>query len=494
MRKLEQPGFEIEEILEILKTDNANYLDISVTTNKSIEESYTEICEKLSYDETQYIDKSDELITFTTSTLSEGIDEKIFNKYDEYNRKATLQGYRYMIYELAGSRCPICDTIFGYSQINLDHILPKSEYKSLAITPINIVPTCNCCNMKKNKKKGKRIFSPYFHEYDLTKLLIAKIEIKDRNINDEGIISDVRAKIYVKQFGAIEIELGIYSQDELNDVEENIRLYGLFEKYSFVATTFVNETMKYFKKLNELHPNCFLFSKSQIRDLLETQDIWDDKCSIGEKIYCDETFIKHITIEAMKKNEFFLGELAKIVNGNIDVNQLIKERIQEATDLINKKSEQVHMLNCNALVKKNLSGSDVVAYYRVNQIEENKFECELLDFQGPYQDSKEVFKFEVTDRCNSFDLAIKEKKIQVLYNEPILRKFNFYEKNVGTLLLVPILDDNKNCIGIVCIFMEGDLDENVKLDVKICQELQNALNKIYTQSGMTVNVKPFAYR
>lgn len=482
MRKLEQPGFKIEEILEILKTDNANYLDISVTTNKSIEESYTEICEKLSYDETQYIDKSDELITFTTSTLSEGIDEKIFNKYDEYNRKATLQRYRYMIYEQAGSRCPICDTIFGYSQINLDHILPKSEYKSLAITPINIVPTCNCCNMKKNKKKGKRIFSPYFHEYDLTKLLIAKIEIKDRNINDEGIISDVRAKIYVKQFGEIENEQGIYSQEELNDVEENIKLYGLYEKYSFVATTFVNETIKYFKKLNELHPNCFLFSKRQIRDLLVKQDIWDDKYSIGEKIYCDETFIKHITIEAMKNSEFFLGALTKIVNGNIDVNQLFSERIQEATKSINEKTESVHMLNCNALVKKNLRGSDLVAYYQVEHNEESKFVCELLDFQGPHQDCKEVFKFEVADEWNSFNLAIKKKEVQILYNEPTIEKFNFYKNNVGIIVLVPVLKCDE-CIGIVYLSMEGDLDESVKPDAQICQEFQGVLNKIYTQSG-----------
>lgn len=475
MRKLDQPKCGIEKILKILEAKDPNYLALSGNVTNSVEQVYKTVINNLIQYESEYKKNKDDLVNLKKSCLSHDIEEKILEKYKEYNNNKTLLNCRQMLYKLANGRCPICDTNFVYSQVNLDHILPKSNYKSLAITPINLVPTCNCCNMKKRAKETTKIFSPYFHEYNLTNLLTAKMEKSNEKFDD------IQVKVYVKPFSEISSGMGISSKDELYQIEENIKLYGLLDKYSAIASIFADETRKYFQKINLLHIDKFLFSKRQIQDMLAEQDVWDNKWIIEEKAYCNEAFIKHITIEAMKASDTFLCLLMKIIIGNIDVNQLILQRIKEATDSIKEKSKNTHRLNCNALIKKVLRGSDLVAYYVVEYDSNKKLMCNLKDFQGSYQESKDIINFEVNNEWESINYVINTKKIHLGCSTKLLEKFSFSKKNVGIELIVPLLD-NDICVGIVYIGMEGEIDEKIKFDTCLIEKFQDVLNEMYANA------------
>ena len=55
----------------------------------------------------------------------------IQNYYSEYYSGQTLYDYREYMEQLVEKRCPICDCSFAYSQVTLDHILPKSKFKGV---------------------------------------------------------------------------------------------------------------------------------------------------------------------------------------------------------------------------------------------------------------------------------------------------------------------------------------------------------------------------
>lgn len=55
--------------------------------------------------------------------------------------------------------CPMC----GFGEISqLDHQMPRSDYKSLSVCRLNLVPTCGVCNNKKRKKESTTFIHPYY--------------------------------------------------------------------------------------------------------------------------------------------------------------------------------------------------------------------------------------------------------------------------------------------------------------------------------------------
>lgn len=469
MRKIEQPNIKIYEILQVLKSDNINYLDLSDSENTTKEQLYSKIEEELSKDESWYSSNFDKLIDFKTSLSIENVEDKIHKKYDEYNKTKTLRRYRPNLYELAKKRCPICDSSFAYSQVNLDHVLPKSEYKSLSITPINIVPICNCCNMKKSSKKGDKIFSPYFHEYDLTELLSARIIID--NVEED----DISIVIYVDEGFKGKYE----SEKDYENIIENINLYGILNKYSSIATIFGNEIINYFKKLIIITQKNLLFTKRQVKDLLSEHDLWKERLSSDEVKYCDETFIKHISVEAMRSSEEFLLKITNILNRNMDINELISTRIKEAIGSIKENNLKVFRINNNAFIRRILPGSDFVGYYKVIKSITGNYKCKLIDFQGPYQEYNNMNCFELNDKWESFNKAIQMKELQIACNQPHSDKISYYKNNIGTELIIPVINTKKECEGLVYIGLEGEIDSRVSLDNSLTQEFQNLISKMY---------------
>jgi hypothetical protein len=53
--------------------------------------------------------------------------------------------------QMAGGRCALCGV---RDATTLDHHLPKSRFPSLAVNPLNLVPSCNECNRLKSSRVG----------------------------------------------------------------------------------------------------------------------------------------------------------------------------------------------------------------------------------------------------------------------------------------------------------------------------------------------------
>lgn len=73
--------------------------------------------------------------------------------------------------------CPFC----GQRTVStVDHYLPKSIYADLAITPLNLLPSCADCNFSKNAATAlapqDQTLHPYFDDADSDKWLFAKLE------------------------------------------------------------------------------------------------------------------------------------------------------------------------------------------------------------------------------------------------------------------------------------------------------------------------------
>jgi hypothetical protein len=73
--------------------------------------------------------------------------------------------------------CPLC----GQRIVStLDHYLPKSRHPALAVTPLNLVPSCADCNKAKLDRQpasaSEQTLHPYFDEVDDEVWLTARVE------------------------------------------------------------------------------------------------------------------------------------------------------------------------------------------------------------------------------------------------------------------------------------------------------------------------------
>ncbi|MGM0219380.1 HNH endonuclease [Enterococcus sp. AZ126] len=75
--------------------------------------------------------------------------------------------------------CPYCQE---NDVKHLDHFLPKTQFPSLSVSPINLVPLCSDCNTAKKATTG--FFNPYFEDVDSEQYLFCDISFQ----NDDYII------------------------------------------------------------------------------------------------------------------------------------------------------------------------------------------------------------------------------------------------------------------------------------------------------------------
>lgn len=148
--------------------------------------------------------------------------------YDEDLKYA--ENLRDDLYALSPRVCPICEKSWGYDDQTLDHILPKTKFPQFAITPLNLVVTCNVCNKKKNANYGKNInegvMHPYFTCMDLAIMLECVIKITH---------SDIETTIQLKNRDIL-LEEGIdCSEESYQRLVFFFEQYKLGERYSILA-------------------------------------------------------------------------------------------------------------------------------------------------------------------------------------------------------------------------------------------------------------------
>lgn len=95
------------------------------------------------------------------NTLSDETKQAIHDGYNEVQEKKRLTDYRSALL-LSAERCPCCSIS---AADELDHHLPRSIYKSLALYSSNLVPMCHKCNNKKRVAAGTESSNSFLHIY-----------------------------------------------------------------------------------------------------------------------------------------------------------------------------------------------------------------------------------------------------------------------------------------------------------------------------------------
>ncbi|MBR7630298.1 HNH endonuclease [Aeromonas popoffii] len=114
------------------------------------------------------------------SKLDEEVLSAIHDAYSEVQENKRLSYLRDRLL-LAAGRCPCCG--IGAAD-ELDHHLPRSVYKILAVYSSNLVPMCHKCNNKKRTVAGLTSRDSFIHIYydrvpENDRFLFAKTEIID---------------------------------------------------------------------------------------------------------------------------------------------------------------------------------------------------------------------------------------------------------------------------------------------------------------------------
>ncbi|HIF9315412.1 TPA: HNH endonuclease [Photobacterium damselae] len=98
---------------------------------------------------------------FLAPTLSESTKSALHDGYGEVQERKRLENYRANLL-LSAERCPCCSIS---TADELDHHLPRSIYKSLALYSSNLVPMCHTCNNKKRIAAGTEPSNSFLHVY-----------------------------------------------------------------------------------------------------------------------------------------------------------------------------------------------------------------------------------------------------------------------------------------------------------------------------------------
>lgn len=101
--------------------------------------------------------------------------------------------------------CPMCSIT---SDLTLDHYMPESRYKALAVCRLNLVPACGTCNRKKNAKDYRQFVHSYYDNIDDAELFKAKcyvlkhrfvirLSIDDSVLTDRTVVPKVNSQVEV---------------------------------------------------------------------------------------------------------------------------------------------------------------------------------------------------------------------------------------------------------------------------------------------------------
>lgn len=110
--------------------------------------------------------------------ISQTVQNKLYNMYDQKTyEKQSLHYLRKELFKLADI-CPMCG-VGEPSQ--LDHQIPRRDYKSLSLCRLNLVPLCGVCNNKKKDKNPNDFIHPYYAKFPKDAVfLVADIHINER--------------------------------------------------------------------------------------------------------------------------------------------------------------------------------------------------------------------------------------------------------------------------------------------------------------------------
>ena len=426
MRRIEGMDITVKEILDTLRYESVDFVEMLDIDD---EDNFNAIVSLLSYYEKEYNDSYDNLsnLRITSKDDDNYTFSSIQNYYSEYYSGRTLFKYREYMEQLVEKRCPICDCSFAYSQVTLDHILPKSKFPFLSITPINLVPTCYNCNMRKNDGIPSKVLNPYFHGFSPFDYLTIIIKVNVEKPFESTI--DINFA-----------DLNVVPQEQVMYIRENIDLYKLRQKYLDLTNIAFLKLMDEFQQV--IHLNSYVYSITELKGYFLCLDNYVD--SEGYK-FIDESYLRHLCILTINENTEFLTCLAKHLNILVNYSDRLADSIK---NLEAKVQEELinHRANCLALIKGVLPLILFIGIYELK----NSY-LELIDFRGVFQSEQMVFNFRPEGKYS--ELVNSHKSFNV--NESLLLSIVKPENKAGTEIVIPLSNGNF-CI----LLIEGSFDIN----------------------------------
>ena len=440
MRRIEGMDITVKEILDTLRYESVDFVEMLDIDD---EDNFNAIVSLLSYYEKEYNDSYDNLsnLRITSKDDDNYTFSSIQNYYSEYYSGRTLFKYREYMEQLVEKRCPVCDCSFAYSQVTLDHILPKSKFPFLSITPINLVPTCYNCNMRKNDGIPSKVLNPYFHGFStfdyLTIIIKVNVEKPFESIIDINFA-----------------DLNVVHQEQVMYIRENIDLYKLRQKYLDLTNIAFLKLMNEFQQIINLNGN--FYSINELKDYFKCLDNY---VSTEGYQFIDEVYLRHLCILTIKDNMEFLSCLAKKLNILVDFSDKLSDSIKNLEVKV-QESLINHRANCLELIKEALPLILFIGIYELK----NSY-LELIDFRGVFQSEQMVFNFSPEGRYS--ELINSHKSFNVY--ESILLSNVKPENKAGTEIVIALENSN------FCIFLIEGLFE---INPEQLEELSRVVNQM----------------
>jgi len=249
MRRIEGMDITVKDILNTLRDESVDFVEMIGDDDHC---TFDFINDLLSHYENEYITNFERLSNLQPTSVDDDnySFSSIQNYYSEYYSGQTLYDYREYMEQLVEKRCPICDCSFAYSQVTLDHILPKSKFPFFSITPINLVPTCYNCNMRKNDGIPSKVLNPYFHSFSPFDYLTIIIKVNVEKPFESTI--DINFA-----------DLNVVPLEQVMYIRENIDLYKLRQKYLDLTNIAFLKLMDEFQQV--IHLNSDVYSITELK-------------------------------------------------------------------------------------------------------------------------------------------------------------------------------------------------------------------------------------
>lgn len=419
MRKIEGMDFTVKDILDTLRKKLGKMIDIDD------ESQFNSIVAVFSEYEKKYKDNYNNLSELTFEQNQDF--SSIKNYCSEYHSGKSLFKFREYMEKLVERRCPICDCSFAYSQVTLDHILPKSKFPIFSITPINLVPTCYNCNMRKNNRIPSKVLNPYFHDYFVFDYLTVKVEVNER----EPFKSTIVINFKDSSEGNLE---------QMKYIKENIDLYKLRQKYLDLTNIAFLKLMDEFQQI--IHLNSDIYSTNELKRYFK---YLDNYVNTEKYPFIDEGYLRHLCIQTIVENDYFLTYLVNKLNILIDYNDRLDESINNLQH-IDQKEFMNYLANRLELIKEILP---LILFIGIYEFKNNSLK--LIEFREAFQKERLIFEF--IPEGKYLELITEKKTFNV--NESLLISKVSPENKVGTEIVIP-LNNNNFCV----LLIKGSFDIN----------------------------------
>jgi 5-methylcytosine-specific restriction endonuclease McrA len=221
-------------VSEIIVACSSNYRDKNKQTRfereaETIEEYSNDCCDKMQQlSNTSVIQRKPKQCSVTEEEMI-GLYENKFARKGQPGR----QYYDSLMVLAPLDLCPYCE--IGHVE-TIDHYLSKSEYPYLAVSPDNLVPSCNKCNHGKGSISAQGntpILNPYFDHVD-GEWLFAVVHVEDGLPAARYGVSpnpswsaDLRSKVE-EHFCRLDLakRYSIHASVELSNIPANLAAHG----------------------------------------------------------------------------------------------------------------------------------------------------------------------------------------------------------------------------------------------------------------------------